>query len=293
MDFNLNSTPVRRLRLFAVFAVFAVLLPLAAYTADAWEETDSVGTLGITLKHVDDYTEECSLGAATADAVRAAAGTDLGLVNSGDLYRNLLAGECSWENIQNSFSQDRPLAKTEVTPAQLFELLEISVSHQVLDEDYHIDAAASSFEGFLQVSGLTFQYDMSAHACERIYSVYLADGTRLEAEDTETVLTLAAPVYMLSGGYGYPALPSEEIGLTQAEALAEYIAAGQLTSRYAPEGRIEALGTADSTLIHRYPLIATISILLVILIVFGMTNRRIKRIFDGFLVHRAYGTEDE
>lgn len=276
-----------------LLVLLAVLLALTVYTADGWTGSDPVGTLGINLKHVDDYVEECSLGAAAADAARAAAGTDLALINSGDLYRNLLAGECTWEDVQSSFSQDRPLAKTSVTPAQLFELLEISVSHQVLDEEFHIEVAASSFEGFLQVSGFTFQYDMSAHAGERIYSVFLEDGTRLDPEDTETVLTLAAPAYMLSGGYGYPALPGEELGLTMAEALAEYIAAGQLTSQYAPEGRIEALGTADSTIVNRCPVLVTICILLVILIAFSMTNQRIKRVFDGFIVHRTYGTDEE
>lgn len=192
---------------------------------------------------------ETDLGDVTADALRMVSGADVAIVNGGELRANLQAGPCNWADIQATFEENKQLGVADITAAQLWRLLEYGVSHVVLGEDKKTDVAASAFDGFPQVSGVVFKYDLSAPTGERIMDVELADGSTLVREDEDTHITLCATEYMLSGGYGYESVDYESLELGLADALADYIAAGPVGQP--DSSRIRMIGSYDKPLISR------------------------------------------
>jgi len=225
---------------------------LACPPALAYDGDEIIGTVDTLIRgntEPGSCVDETDLGDVTADALRAVSGTDVAIVNGGELCANLQAGQCSWADILAVFEENKTLAVADVTPAQLWRLLEYGVSYAVLGADEKTDAENSSFEGFPQVSGLIVQYDLSAPAGERIMYVKLADGRALESADEDTRITLCATEYMLSGGYGYENVASESLNLGLADALADYIAGNTLG--LPDSSRIRTIGSYDKPLISR------------------------------------------
>ena len=87
---------------------------------------------------------ETDLGDLCADAIRAAAGTDIAVMNGGGIRAGLRAGEITYGDVLSVFPFGNHLRTIEVTGQQLLDALELSVSK--LPEENG---------GFLQVSGLT------------------------------------------------------------------------------------------------------------------------------------------
>lgn len=197
--------------------------------------------------------EECELGQAAADALRAVSGADVALVNGGDLSGDLHTGRVTAADIAGVFSSDRPLAVAEVTAAQLWAMLEWSVHAVTVDPATEtVVEEASDFEGFCHVSGIRLVYDASAPALERIQSLKLNDGRTIAPDDDETVLRVCAAAEMLSGGYGYPSVPAETIGETLTSALAAY-AAGKTALPAETGARVVALGARENALVGAVP----------------------------------------
>lgn len=242
-----------------------------------WENSDVVGNLGIILKASgkgEATASECTLGAAVADAMRGVSEADIAIVCGGDLYGNLLPGEITWEEIQSAFSTQQEIGVATITAAQLFELLEVSVSHAVLVEGTNeLDYEASEFYGFPQISGFILEYDMSGNPGDRVYLVELEDGTRLYSDDEETTLTLCGSVEMLSGAYGFPQLEYTALGITEAEALAQFIEEGQIASDFDGSDRIFALSTTDNYIVARYPLVIALGLVILIILATAPLNR--------------------
>ncbi len=94
--------------------------------------------------------EETNLGDLCADAYRAAAKADIAFVNGGGIRSNLPAGSITYGNILQVFPYGNMLCKVEVTGQELLDALELSVH-----------CAPENYGGFLQVSGLCFQVDLS------------------------------------------------------------------------------------------------------------------------------------
>lgn len=194
------------------------------------------------------YVRQCELGSVAADALRAWAGADIALVNTGDLKNDLNAGDVTAADIQKVFREDRELAAAEITPAVLYELLEHAVGQIRVDPaTEQIVAESAAFDGFCQISGFRFQYDASADPGQRVLSVTLDDGRKLSPEDTQTHLRLCAAASMLAGDYGFAPVAHEALGSTMSEALAAYVAAH---SRLPEEGkeRIHVLGARQNTI---------------------------------------------
>ena len=192
------------------------------------------------------------LGYAAADAVHAALGTDLAVVNGGDIAHNLQGGEASWTDVVEVFREDKPLGIAEITAAQLKDILEIAVSTIVVGEDDKILTEESRNPGFIQPSGFVYQCDGSAPVGERIRKVWLDNGSELDLSDDVTIYTLAATESMLSGDYGFPRLSYTDTEYTLASALGEAITAGTLT--YAGGDRVQLVGTGDNTLLSYVPI---------------------------------------
>lgn len=216
--------------------------------------SDIIGTIKQAPKSLlteEPGSAETVLGDVAANAVRSAAGTDIALINSGDLTTDLNKGEVSWNDVLRVFADNRRLGIIIVTPAELTAILETSVSHVMVDlSTESIDRAMSDYDGFCQVSGLSFRYDASAPVGERIMAVTLSDGTSLDLDDNETKLSLAATAYMLEGGYGYePRAGYEALSICLADALAGYISEHDPLLPEDSGERIIALGTRDRTII--------------------------------------------
>ena len=266
-----------------LLAALLLLLSLVSLTVSvaAYEQDEVVGRIPILLQTgVGDgsknaLNQDSSLGNAAAEAARLALGTDIAILNGGDLGTDLSPKEVTWAEVQQAFSTDRVLAKVTITAKQLWQLLEAGVSYAVLDEHLKIDREASAFDGFPQISGFRFSYDMSAPVGQRIYSVTLDSGEKLEREDKERELTLCATEYMLTGGYDYPDLdqavqPQE---LTVAEALADALSQGKLeASDYS--GRIEVIGSGDYTLLSTSPMLVIVFLGIMVLATTGWRMRR-------------------
>lgn len=216
---------MRRLALRIVPALLlTALLTIPAFAQDA-----VIGTLDRAPKPVGTehpWYAQCQLGSVCADAFRACAGTQIALVNTGDLDDNLFQGEVTMQEICGVLPYDRALATATITPQQLCQLLEQSVSRVTLDPSTErVDEAASAYDGFCQISGFTLRYDASAPLGERVLDVTLSDGTKLSRDDAAMQLTLCASRYLLDGGYGFPVTESVPLSFTQAEALADYVSA--------------------------------------------------------------------
>ncbi len=249
-------------KLFALSACAAVCMAIFAGTAFAYAPGDVLGELpanlfateGDTLESMlDSTTIESQLGRAAADAVRLAAGSDIAVVNGGDLESNLRGGNVTWEQICSAFPEGRQLAVAEITPRELKSMLEAAVSRVVVDDGEHIDHDKSSNGAYPQISGFTFTYDISYLPGDRVRSIEL-DGESLALDDGERLITLAATEYMLSGGYDMPAEEHELLDLDLRRAFAAYVASGIPEPDNSPGNeRITIHGTKDFQLFDRIP----------------------------------------
>lgn len=221
--------------------------------------------------------EECNLGDAAADALLRTADCDIAIVNGGDLCANLLPGDLTQSELEESFSAGRTLAVAEVTPRILVRILEGAVSHVALS-GRSIDAAASANGAFPQIAGFRFTYDPGAVPGQRIASLKIGD-TSVDLDDNTTVLRLAATVYMLSGGYEQPTIEAyQTLDCTLTDAMADYIAAG-LDDYSRPANRITAIGIERNTLPIVY-LALLCGLLFAVAGLFGTTAMRRKVVPD-------------
>ena len=227
------------------------------------------------------YTQ-CQLGSVCADGFRLLAEADIALINVGDLRDDLPQGQVTRQDIRDVFPNDRELALARVTPSQLYALLEQSVSRAVLDsETEQVDEAASKYDGFCQISGITLRYDVSAPPGQRILEVSLSDGTSLSPEDDTSQLTLCGSMYMFEGGYGFPETEAEPLGITQTQALEEYIAPLRALTVEDPN-RIIIVGARQSMVLGAVPreLVFVGALLLCVLLV--LNGRKFRRYQDEY-----------
>jgi len=268
-------------RLALLLTALVLLWGLSA-PAFALEDGDPVGALSRAPKAPEDetpYITQCELGSMTGDAVRKAAGSDIALVSAADLTGRLPSGLVTWADVKAVLRNDGALVRAEITPAALYALLEAAVSHIELDTTTERIAKGSEvFAGFCQASGFRFQYDVSAPVGERVLAVTLEDETELTRGDDTTSLTLAAPAELLDGTLGLPVVDYETLDLTQAEALAAYIA-DHPTVMEGEADRITMIGSRDRPLVGIFPkgvLAGGVAVLIVLLAVWRMRYNRIR-----------------
>lgn len=155
---------------------------------------------------------ETNLGALCADAIRTAASADIAIQNGGGVRNKLTEGDVSYGDVLNVFPFGNEICMIEVTGQQLLDALELSVS-----------AVPAEYGGFLQVSGLEFEYDpqipspvikdennmfVGIEGERRVTKVMI--GT--EILDEKATYTLAGAAYtLLSGGDGYTMFADSKI----------------------------------------------------------------------------------
>jgi len=240
--------------ILAVLAAAPAVLSTQTASADN-TTTETVGSLPWKLTAVGEKNstnEECSLGNLVADAARYYLETDVAIICGGDLAGNLSPGELTKDELIGVFAEDRVLATTSVTVKSLREILETGVSHITLDESEKVDGILSSYDGFPQISGFVFYYDVSSPAGERVYDIKI-DGESVDLSDDRRYLTLSAPGYMLEGGYGFPAFDNTALsGVTLSEVTAWYISNG-MPGYSRTENRTHIRGAYDGGLAAYVP----------------------------------------
>lgn len=148
--------------------------------------------------------QETNLGDLCADAYRAISGADIAFVNGGGIRDSIPAGDITYEQIIAVHPFGNALCVVEATGQEILDALEMSVRH-----------VPEETGGFLQVSGLTFEVNLSVESTvvtddadmfveitgdRRVQNV-LVNG---EPIDPEATYTVASHNYMLkSGGDGY------------------------------------------------------------------------------------------
>jgi 5'-nucleotidase len=184
-------------------------------------------------------TGETALGDFIADTYRAALKADVALVNSGGIRSNTryVPGLITRRVVVNLLPFENPVVRVSVLGSTLKAALETSVS----DVRPGVEPG-----GFLQVSGLRFQYDGRLPVGQRVSRVEIG-GHLLEPEKT---YTLATSQYLLRGKDGYTMLMQPNLSLLppiqiDTELLAKAI---QAQKHIAPklDGRIQRLDTPMS-----------------------------------------------
>lgn len=160
------------------------------YEANKSKLEREVGTTAVDLDGEREHVraQETNFGNMVADAMRAAAQSDVALTNGGGIRASIPAGKIDMTQVWTSFPFGNTIMKIEVKGADLLAALEYGVA----------DAPAPQGK-FPQVSGIRFKYDLKQEAGKRVYDVKVAD----KALDPEKTYTLATNDFMAGGGDGY------------------------------------------------------------------------------------------
>lgn len=256
----------------------ALLLSLAV-SAAAYDATDVI--CQVNVENVADLnmrnykSAEVLLGDLIADAAKNGAGADIAVINAGDFIPKLRLGDLSWGSLQEMFPDDREIAVTEVTGNELREILEIGVFYIVMTKDETIDRDASAYDGFPQISGFSFKYDVSAAPLHRVYEITLNSGESVSFDNDKQTYLLAATDNMLSGGWGYPAVKYTQVGMTLSEVMGNYLQAlGQITE---VEQREDIRGAInEKPIVNAFTAIAIAVIVIICFGVVGVLRKRYK-----------------
>ncbi|WP_223879819.1 bifunctional 2',3'-cyclic-nucleotide 2'-phosphodiesterase/3'-nucleotidase [Paenibacillus spiritus] len=198
------------------------------------ELTNPVGSTDGTITRTDAYTKETALGNLIADSMRFAdfgdkAGpADFAFMNPGGIRADMPKGSVTYGDLAKIQPFGNTLVKLELTGAQIKTLLQQQWG------------ATDADTKTLQISGLKYTANLKLPIADRVLSITKADGTPI---DMNAKYTAVVNNFMADGGDNYKVLPqasSKLIGLTDLEALYNYIVQ---TFKYGPitakvEGRI-------------------------------------------------------
>ncbi|MBN1203679.1 MAG: bifunctional metallophosphatase/5'-nucleotidase [Myxococcaceae bacterium] len=180
--------------------------------------------------------QETNLGSLVADALRAAAGTDVALVNGGAIRGDTVfpAGELTRREMLSIFPYRDQLVRLQVSGATLLAALENAVSKSAEDAEPG---------RFLQVSGLRFAFDPSRPRGQRVLCATVA-GKPLSPAATYSLATLS---FLAGGKDGYEmfrGLPSSaalQEGRTPRDVLSDALRSGVPPPMQQGDGRIQRL----------------------------------------------------
>lgn len=180
-------------------------------------------------------TEEATMGNLIADAMRAATGADIAIMNGGGI-RGDTTYDAGRKLTRRDILTELPFGNTTV-------VTELPGSQVLLALENGVSQVEKGSGRFPQVSGLTFAFDASAPAGSRVSEV-MVGGAALEADKLYKV---AVNDYILGGGDGYDALGGGRIvtdgptgQLVANDVMAHVEKLG--TVKVAVEGRIKKLG---------------------------------------------------
>lgn len=238
-----------------------------------------VGTLGRAVEGVaESRYEQSEIGCAVADAIRLSTDADAALVYAGKIQNGLSGLPLSQSDVETVFCKDEEICVAEVSAQTLYDIVEHGCSHVVLDEETYIDPEASAWDGFLQISGISYVFDVTAPEGSRITKLCLNDET-LPKDDV--MRKVAAPKSLFDGALSYPEIKYQATGITMSEALVDAIYKEQVNT--SPDTRIRAIGCRDDAIISyigRGPLAAIMVIGMIIIAVGKKTSLRSRVTFE-------------
>ncbi len=159
---------------------------------DAYKETvaplvnEVLGQVTEPLTRKQDNSGESTLGSLTADAHRAAMGTDFAFMNPGGIRADIDAGDLTWGEVYTTSPFGNSLVSMELTGEQIKEILEQQWN--------------GSYPRMLQISGLQYTWNQNAPIGERIVEITDAEGNSL---DPAQIYTVTANNYLATGGDGF------------------------------------------------------------------------------------------
>ena len=188
-------------------------------------EVVAVSPIELPATYKQTRTSETALGNLAADALRAAYGTDIAIINAGSIREGFPKGLITRQTLLASFPFNGYAVSVRVTGKELYDILE-----------HALGSLPGEGGGFPQVSGVSVVFSPTAPAGGRIREIRVA-GKKL---DTNISLTLATNDFLAQGGDGYPHLaakPRLQSWMTIAAALVRHLEAKGVTPLQA-EGRL-------------------------------------------------------
>jgi 5'-nucleotidase len=172
---------------------------------------------------------ETNLGNLLADLLRGHFGTEIALLNSGQIRDSIPAGPVEIKRLLRVLPFNSPTVTCSITGEQLLAALENSASR--LPETHG---------RFLQISGLTIVYDLAAPSGRRVVEARI-DGRALEPSRRYSIATDS---FLADGGDGYAMLKQAEDRierqLPMRDLLLDALGAGPLKA--STDGRIRFVG---------------------------------------------------
>ncbi|HWS54102.1 MAG TPA: 5'-nucleotidase C-terminal domain-containing protein [Pyrinomonadaceae bacterium] len=169
----------------------------AKYKEKLAELSVPVGVSNVPLdaRSVTSRTVETNIADFIADAMRRATGADVALLNGGSIRADTVisAGRLTLRDVLSLLPFNSELVKLEVTG---------EVLRQALENGLSLSGPRAEPGRFPQVSGMTYAYDLSRPAGDRVRDVTVG-GKPLDPKKT---YTLATSNYVAGGGDGYAVL---------------------------------------------------------------------------------------
>ena len=170
--------------------------------------------------------QESELGNLAADAFRWRTGSDIAIVNGGTLRADLPAGNVTLGDTMAIFPFGNTVRKAEISGKAIRAMLEHSVF-----------AVPAAFGGFVDVSGLTFSFDPTQPAGQRVGEIFIGDAPL----DENKTYTISATDFQLAGGDDYIMLKGLKI-------VGEYDTCEQVLTAYLEEvGGMDKIGVGRIT----------------------------------------------
>ncbi|ADQ07665.1 5'-Nucleotidase domain protein [Caldicellulosiruptor hydrothermalis 108] len=139
---------------------------------------------------------DSALGNWAADAIREFAHTDFAFTNNGGLRIDLKKGPITLGDIYQLMPFDNTIVILKMKGSQIKTILE--------------EAVQDNGKG-IQVSGLTFKYDMKKPSMNRVYDMKMSNGTPIEMDK---VYTVATNNFMATGGDGFKGFTDPSVAKT-------------------------------------------------------------------------------
>ncbi|MEH6908170.1 bifunctional metallophosphatase/5'-nucleotidase [Neobacillus drentensis] len=154
---------------------------------------------------------ESELGDFIADAQRKALNTEIALMNPGGIRADIDPGDITWGEIYTVQPFNNDLVKMTMTGEQIRSLLNQQWS--------------AAHTNMLQISGLSYSWDSTKPAGQRVISTKLSDGTEMDPNKSYSV---TANSFLSNGGDGFTIFTqarNKEIGPIDFEAVVHFISA--------------------------------------------------------------------
>ncbi|GGE09519.1 bifunctional metallophosphatase/5'-nucleotidase [Marinithermofilum abyssi] len=186
---------------------------------------EKIGEAKENLTNEPNAAGESALGNLIADAQRWKMNTDFAFMNPGGIRANIEAGTVTWGDLYNVQPFNNDLVTMKMTGEQIRKLLE---------QQWQLDRPR-----VLQISGLTYKWDPSRPAGDRVVELKKADGTPIEPGQTYTV---TANSFLAGGGDGFTVFneaTDKVVGPVDLDTLVEYVKQLPQPFSAAIEGRIQ------------------------------------------------------